>query len=156
MQDRVLGMLIFVPVAIIVLLLLAMYLVDFLEEDPVNPVGSIPKIIMDHEGNETIVTVKAVGERRYDAMHINYTAGNETQNLSAFNRYVLDAGINHTIFVLNITVIRGNDHYLYNCSVSVELVEGEPVYFWIQEEGDEISERHRSPFKTLAEWREIK
>jgi hypothetical protein len=149
-------MVIFVPVAIIVLLVVAMVLIDYLEEDPVNPVGSIPKIIFDHDGNETVITVKAVGERRYDAIHINYTAGNLTQNLSAFQRYVLDTGINQSVFLLNITVVRGNDHYLFNGSVQVEIVEGEPVYFWIMEEDDNQHDRHRSPYKTLAEWREIK
>ncbi len=149
-------MLIFIPVAIIVLLVLAMALLDYLEEDPVNPVGAIPKVIMDRHGNETIITVKAVGERRYDAIHINYTDDDGSHNLSAFDRYVLDTAINHSEFILNITVLRGNDHYFYNCSVQVEVVPEEPVYLWVMEEGDQEHTRHRSPFKTLAEWREVK
>lgn len=156
MQDKILGLLIFVPVAIIVLLVLSMVLLDYLEEDPVNPVGAIPKVIFDHHGNETIITVKAVGERRYDAIHINFTAGNETHSSSAFNRYVLDASINVSQFLLNITVIRGEDHYMYNGSIVVDTPPEEPVYFWIQEEGDDEHSRHRSPHKTLAERREIK
>lgn len=149
-------MLIIVPVAIIVMLVLAMVLIDYLEEDPVNPVGAIPKVIIDHYGNETIVTVKAVGERRYDAIHINYTVGNVTHNLSAFNRYVLDTGINGSTFLLNITVLNGDDHYIYNCSVQVEMLPHEPVHFWVMEEQDDEHARHRSPFKTLAEWRDVK
>lgn len=156
MRDRVMGLLIFVPVAIIIMLVLTMALMDYLEEDPVNPVGAIPKVIIDHHGNETIVTVKAVGERRYDAIHINYTAGNETHNNSVFQRYVLDTSINYTSFLLNITVLRGNDHYIYNCSVQVEMLPEEPVAFWIMEEEDDEHTRHRSPFKTLAEWRDVK
>ncbi len=156
MQDRVLGMLIFVPVALIVLLLGAMVLLDYLDEDPVNPVGAIPKVIIDHDGNQTLVTVKAVGERKYDAIHINYTVGSETVNNSVINRYVLDATIDADEFILNITVLRGNDHYLYNCSVQVESLPQEPVHLWIMEEGDDEHTSHRTPFKTLAEWREIK
>lgn len=156
MQDRVLGLLIFVPVALIVLLLGAMVLIDYLEEDPVNPVGAIPKVIIDHVGNNTLVTVKAVGERRYDAIHINYTVGTETVTSSVIDRYVLDASIEATEFILNITVLRGDDHYLYNCSVQVENLPQEPVHLWIMEEGDDEHSRHRSPYKTLAEWREIK
>ena len=156
MQDRVLGLLIFTPVAIIVLLVGSMVLIDYLEEDPVNPVGSIPKVIIDHIGNETLVTVKAVGERRYDAIHINFTVGDMTYNNSVEDRYVLDATTNGTAFLLNITVLRGNDHYLYNCSVQVEMLPQEPVHFYIMEEGDDEHSSHRSPFKTLAEWREIK
>jgi hypothetical protein len=156
MQDKVLGMLIFVPVAIIVLLVLAMALIDFLEQEPVNPVGSIPKVIIDHHENETVVTVKAVGEHRYDAIHINYTVGDGTHNRSAFDRYVLDTSINQTEFVLNITVLRGQDQYIYNCSVQVEALPEEPIYVWVMEEDDVEHSRHRNPFKTLAEWREIK
>ena len=149
-------MLVLVPVAIIVILVLAMALIDYMEEDPVNPVGSIPKVILDHHENETIVTVKAVGERRYDAIHINYTAGNVSRNLSAHDRYVLDTSINRTEFVLNITVVLGEDHYFYNCSVQVEALPREPVILWIMEEGAMEHTQHRSPFKTLAEWREVK
>jgi hypothetical protein len=149
-------MVIFVPVALIVLLVMAMVLLDYLEEDPVNPVGSIPKVTIDHYGNETIITVKAVGERRYDAIHINYTADNQTHNKSAFDRYVLDAAVNQTTFLINITVIRGDDHYLFNCSVEIETEDNQPDYIWIMEEGDDSHTRHRSPYKTLAEWREIK
>jgi hypothetical protein len=156
MQDKVLGMIIFVPVAIIVLLVLAMVLLDYLEEDPVNPVGSIPKVIFDHHGNETIITVKAVGERRYDAIHINYTVDNQTHNLSVTNRYVLDTGIGNDTFIVNITVIRGNDHYIYNCTVKVEEAVGQTVYLLVQEEDDAQFTRHRSPYRTLAEWREMK
>ncbi len=148
-------MLIFVPVAIIVLLVLAMALLDFLEEEPVNPVGSIPKVILDHHNNETIVTVKAVGEHRYDAIHINYTVGNETHNKSAFDRYVLDTNITETEFLLNITVLRGTDLYIYNCSVQVETLPQQPTYIWVMEEEQEEHTRHRTPFKTLAEWREL-
>jgi hypothetical protein len=156
MHDRVLGLVIFVPVAIIVLLILSMALIDYIEEDPVNPVGSIPKVILDHHDNETIVTVKAVGERRYDAIHINHTVANESHNLSVFNRYVLDTTINSSVFVLNITVIRGTDHYLYNCSVQVNMNPNDPDRFLIREEEDEVYSPHRSPFKTIAEWREVK
>ena len=156
MQDKVLGFLIIVPVAIIVLLVLAMVLLDYLDEDPVNPVGAIPKVIFDHHGNETIITVKAVGERRYDAIHINYTVGNEIHSSSVFNRYVLDAAINVSTFYLNITVIRGEDHYFYNGSIIVDNLPDEAVYFRIQEEDDDEHDRHRSPYKTLAEWRDIK
>lgn len=149
-------MLIFVPVAIIVILVLAMALIEYMEEDPVNPVGSIPKVILDHHENETIVTVKAVGESRYDAIHINYTAGNRSENLSAIDRYVLDTSIDRTEFILNITVLMGGDHYFYNCSVQVEALPKEPASFWIMEEGAIEHTQHRSPFKTLAEWREVK
>jgi hypothetical protein len=156
MQDRVLGLLIFVPVAIIVLLVLTMALLDFLEEEPINPVGSIPKVILDHHQNDTLVTVKAVGEYRYDAIYINYTVGNETHNLSAIDRYVLDAAITGRDFMLNITVFRGTDQYIFNCSVQVDVLPNEPVYLWIKEEGDGEHTRHRSPYRTLAEWREVK
>ena len=156
MQDRVLGLVIFVPVGIIVLLVLSMALIDYIEEDPVNPVGSIPKVILDHQDNETIVTVKAVGERRYDAIHINHTVGNESHNLSVVNRYVLDTTINSSVFVLNITVIRGADHYVYNCSVQVNMNLDDPDRFLVKEEEDDGYSTHRSPFKTIAEWRDVK
>jgi hypothetical protein len=155
MQDRVLGLVIFVPVALIVLLVLAMALIDYIDEDPVNPVGSIPKVILDHQDNETIVTVKAVGERRYDAIHINHTVGDEVHNLSVANRYVLDTTINSSVFVLNVTVIRGTDHYFFNCSVQVNLNPDDPDRFLIREEEDDEFSTHRSPFKTIAEWREV-
>lgn len=149
-------MLVFVPVAIIVLLVLTMALLDYLEEEPNNPVGSIPKVIIDHHENETIVTVKAVGETRYDTININYTVGNETHNLSAHNRYVLDTNITAREFELNITVMRGSDQYIYNCSVEVDAVPNEPTYVWVMEENQSAHSRHRVPFRTLAEWREVK
>ncbi len=156
MQDRVLAALIFVPVAIIVMLIGTMVLVDYLEQEPRNPVGEIPMVILDHAGNETLVTVMAVGEHRYDAIYVNYTAGNRTEVISAHDRYVLDANVSEPEFVLNVTVWAGENMYMFNCSVFLELLPDEPVYVWIVEEGETDLSRHRTPYKVLAEWREVK
>jgi hypothetical protein len=156
MQDRVLASVIFVPVVIIVLLVSTMILLGYVEEEPSNPVSRIPKVIMDHVGNDTLITVKAVGDHRYDEIHINFTSGNDTHSVSAIHRYVLDASIPGAVFMLNITVHSGEDHYFFNASVQVEILSNQPVYLWIKEEDDDEHTRHRSPYKTLAEWRDIK
>lgn len=156
MQDRVLAALIFVPVTIIVMLIGVMVVMDYLEQEPRNPVGEIPKVILDHSGNETLVTVKAVGEHKYDSIYINYTVGNRTEVVSAQDRYVLDANVSEPEFVLNITVWAGENQYMYNCTVYLEMRPDEPVYVWIVDEGDTDLSRHRTPYEVLAEWREVK
>jgi len=155
MQDRVLAALIVVPVTIIVMLIGTMVMVDYLEQEPRNPVGEIPKVILDHVGNETLVTVKSVGERRYDAIYINYTIDNRTFVVSAFDRYVLDANVSEPGFKLNVTVWAGENLYIFNCSVYLEKLPDEPVYIWIVDEGETDLSRHRTPYKVLAEWRDV-
>lgn len=155
MQDRMVVYILFVPVSIIILLLMAMVLLDLADEEPSNPIGKIPQIIFDQSGGETIVTVIAVGKHRYDAIHMNYTAENVTHDSSAMDRYTMDVNISAAFFQLNVTVITGDDHYMLNCTVEVEKLQSGTVYLWIQEEDDSDPSRHHLPYTILAEWREI-
>jgi len=154
-EDRVIAAIIAVPVVLIIVLVGTMALLGYLEQRPPNPVGSISKVVLDHVGRETLVTVKSVGEWRYDSIHINYTVGGETHNTSAFNRYVLDANVSGIEFVLNVTVILEEDHYMFNCTVEVQYVSATDVRLWIQEEGDDSPDLHRLPYTVLMEWRDI-
>ncbi|MCK4969355.1 MAG: hypothetical protein KAS77_02470 [Thermoplasmata archaeon] len=155
MQDSILGYVLFVPVAIIVLLILAMVALEYTEQDPRNPIGTIPKVVLDHVENSTLVTVVSVGVHRYDSIHINYTVGEEDFFVNATNRYTLDTNISGQFFTLNITVITENDHYMYNCTVRVAIESPDSVYLWVQVEGDDEAERHRIPYTLLAEWRDM-
>ena len=155
MHDSILGYVLFVPVAIIVLLILAMVALEYTEQDPHNPIGAIPKVILDHVDNSTLVTVVSVGEHRYDSIHINYTVDDEDFFVNATNRYTLDTNISAHLFTLNITVITEDDHYMYNCTVRVAIESPDNVYLWIQVEGDDEAVRHRAPYTLLAEWRDI-
>ncbi len=155
MQDSILGYVLFVPVAIIVLLILAMVALEYTEQDPRNPIGAIPKVVLDHVENSTLVTVVSVGVHRYDSIHINYTVGEEDFFVNATNRYTLDTNISGQFFTLNITVITENDHYMYNCTVRVAIESPDSVYLWVQVEGDDEAERHRIPYTLLAEWRDM-
>ena len=156
MHDRVLASMIVVPVTIVVLLVLSMVLIDYWYEESPNPLDVLPKVIFDHVQNETLVTVMGVGEQRYDAIHINYTVGNATHNLSAVDRYSLDTNISEASFVLNVTAVLRGDHYMLNCTIEVDISDVEHTYFWIQEEEDSSPARHRSPFTILAEWRDMR
>ncbi len=155
MQDSIVAYIIIVPVTIIALLILAMFLLEYAEQEPVNPIGAIPKVIFDHADNATLISVVSVGEQRYDAIHINYTVGNSTINNSAFNRYTLDTNISEDFFTLNVTVLLEGDHYMLNCTIRVERLPPEEVYIWILEEGDDEAARHRVPYRLLAEWRDM-
>ena len=155
MHDSLFGYVLFVPVAIIVLLILAMVALEYTEQDPHNPIGAIPKVIMDYVDDSTLVTVVSVGEHRYDAIHINYTIDDEDFFVNATNRYTLDTNISGELFNLNITVITEDDYYMYNCTVRVAIEPPDDVFFWILEEGDDEAVRHRVPYKLLAEWRDI-
>ena len=154
MHDRVLASLIFVPVAIIVLLILAMIAVDIYRESP-NPLEKIPKVIMDFVDNETVVSVIAVGEVRYDEIHINYTVEDHTFTSSVYKRYSLDVGIAQRHFTVNVTAKEGSDVYMFNATVGVDLSNPSHPYFDVREEGDSGSSRHRSPYTTLAQWRDL-
>lgn len=156
MQDRVLASMIVVPVTIVILLVLSMVLIDYWYEESPNPLDVLPKVIFDRVDNATLVTVLGVGGQRYDAIHINYTVGNATHNLSATHRYSLDVNVSENLFMLNVTAILKGDHYMLNCTVEVDLAEPEHTYFWIQEEQDSNPARHRSPFTILAEWRDLR
>jgi hypothetical protein len=151
MQDKVLYLLIAVPVIFIIMILATMMWVS----GPGNPIASIPKVIFDNTDGETIVTVSGVGEKMYDTIFINYTVGNETINVSGSNRYFLDVNVSAESFTLNVTAISGDDHYMLNCTVRVETVSSNDPYLWIQEEEDNSASRHRSPYTILAEWRDI-
>ena len=155
MQDRVYLLLIIVPVVFIILILATMLFVTSMNGGPSNPIASIPKVIFDNKDGETRVTVMGVGEQRYDAIYINYTVGNETFSVQGLNRYALDANISDVSFVLNITAISEEDHYMLNCTVKIEQVPPDTTYIWIQEEEETSLSRHRSPYTILAEWREI-
>ncbi len=155
MQDSILGYVLFVPVAIIVLLILAMVALEYTEQDPRNPIGAIPKVVLDHVENSTLVTVVSVGVHRYDSIHINYTVGEEDFFVNATNRYTLDTNITGQLFTLNITVITEDDHYVYNCTVRVAIEPPDNVFLWILVEGDDEAERHRIPYTLLAEWRDM-
>ena len=155
MQDSILGYVLFVPVAIIVLLILAMVALEYTEQDPRNPIGVIPKVVLDHVDNSTLVTIVPVGVHRYDMIHINYTVGDEDFFVNATNRYTLDTNISGQLFTLNITVITEGDHYMYNCTVRVAMEPPASVFLWILSEGDDEAERHRVPYTVLAEWRDM-
>ena len=155
MHDSILGYVLFVPVAIIVLLIVAMVALEYYEQDPRNPIGAIPKVILDYMDDSTLVTVVSVGEHRYDAIHINYTVDNEAFFVNATNRYTLDTNISGEHFNLNITVITEDDHYIYNCTVWVAEESSGEKYFRILEEEDEEAERHKVPYTLLAEWRDM-
>lgn len=154
-EDRVLALLIGVPVVLIVVLVGTMALLNYLEEQPPNPVGSIPKVVFDHTDGGTLVTVKSVGERRYDAIFINYTVDGETYNSSAIDRYVLDVNVSQIEFMLNITVLLEGDHYMFNCTVEVHFVSASDVRLWIREEEDDRARLHRLPYTILMEWRDV-
>ncbi len=156
MNDRLVAPLLTVPVSIIILLLMVVVLLSLADREPSNPVGSIPKVIFDHDDGETLITVTAVGERRYDEIHINYTVGDEKRSVNATRRYSLDTNISATYFVLNVTVLLGDDHYMLNCTVEVEPVPSGNPYLRIQEEDDNSPTRHHSPYTILAEWRDVK
>lgn len=151
MQDKVLYLLIAVPVIFIILILATMMWVS----GPGNPIASIPKVIFDHTDGETIVTVVGVGEKMYDDIFINYTVGNETFNVSGSNRYALDVNVSAVVFTLNVTAISGEDTYMLNCTVRVETTSDDDPYLWIREEEDNSASRHRSPHTILAEWRDL-
>jgi hypothetical protein len=156
MHDRVLASMIVVPVTIVVLLVLSMVLLDYWYEESPNPLDVLPKVIIDRVDNATLVTVMGVGQQRYDAIHINYTVGNTTTNVSAPHRYSMDVNVSGANFVLNVTAILKGDHYMLNCTVEVDLTDIEHTYFWIQEEEDATPARHRSPYTILAEWRDMR
>jgi hypothetical protein len=156
MQDRLVASLITVPITIIILLLMTVVLLSLSDQEPSNPIGSIPKVIFDNTDEETVVTVLAVGGRRYDAIHINYTVGNETHHANATHRYSLDTNISAPSFTLNVTVLLGEDHYMLNCTVVTEVTTSGGVFLWIQEEDDDKATRHHSPYTILAEWRDVK
>jgi hypothetical protein len=155
MHDSILGYVLFVPVAIIVLLIAAMVVLEYTEQDPHNPIGAIPKVTLDFVDDATLVTVVSVGVHRYDAIHINYSVGDEDFFVNATNRYTLDANISGQLFGLNITVITGEDHYMFNCTVRVALEPPDNVYLWVLEEDEDEAVRHRVPYTLLAEWRDM-
>ena len=154
-EDRVLAAIIAIPVLLIIVLVGTMALLGYLDQRPPNPVGSIPKVVFDHVEGETLITVKSVGEWRYDSIQINYTEGGVRQNSSVFNRYVLDANVSSIEFVLNVTVILEEDHYMFNCTVEVQYVSSTDVRLWIREEGDDSPDLHRLPYTVLMEWRNL-
>ena len=155
MQDSILTSLVTVPVAIMVLLIFAMFMLEYTDTQPRSPIGSIPKVIMDYVDNATVVTVVSVADYRYDAIIINYTIGNKTFSKSALGRYALDVSLTESLFNINVTAIWGSDYYMLNCTVEVEHTSGSSVYLWIREEGHSSSSKHRVPFTLLAEWRDV-
>lgn len=155
MQDNILGYVLFVPVAIIVLLIATMVALEYADQEPRNPIGAIPKVILDYVDDSTLVTIVSVGEQRYDAIHINYSVDDEDFFVNATNRYTLDTNISGQLFTLNITVITEEDHYMYNCTVRVVMEPPDNVYLWIVEEDEDEAVRHRIPYTVLAEWRDV-
>lgn len=155
MHDSILGYVLFVPVAIIVLLIVAMVALEYTEQDPHNPIGAIPRVTLDFVDDSTLVTVVSVGEQRYDAIHINYSFDGEDFFVNGTNRYTLDTNISGQLFTLNITVITEDDHYIYNCTVRVAMEQPGSVYLWVLKEDDDEAFRHRVPYTLLAEWRDM-
>ncbi len=155
MHDNIFGYVLFVPVAIIVLLIVAMVALEYYEQDPRNPIGAIPKVILDHVDGSTLVTIVSVGEHRYEAIHINYTLDDEAFYVNATNRYTLATNISGDLFTLNITVITEDDHYIYNCTVRVKIESSGERYLEILEEDEDEAKRHGVPYTLLAEWRDM-
>jgi len=155
MHDNIFGYVLFVPVGIMILLIVAMVALEYYEQDPHNPIGAIPKVILDHVDDSTIVTIVSVGEHRYEAIHINYTVDDEDFFVNATDRYTLDANISAQAFTLNITVITKDDHYIYNCTVRVTVGSQGERYLLIQGEDDDEAVRHKVPYRLLAEWRDM-
>ena len=155
MHDNIVGYVLFVPVGIMILLIVAMVALEYYEQDPHNPISAIPKVILDHVDDSTLVTIVSVGEHRYEAIHINYTVDDEDFFVNATDRYTLDVNISHQSFTLNITVITENDHYIYNCTIKVMKGSKGESYLMIQEEGDDTAVRRKVPYRLLAEWRDM-
>ena len=154
MRDHLVTYLTFIPISIILLLMITVVVVNWGDDEPSNPVGEIPKVVLDHQNDEVIVTVVYFGNHIYDAIYINYTVGVEKFNVSAHTRYVLDANISAPFFTLNITVLSGPDHYMFNSTVQVEYKSGD-VRLLVQEEGQDKASDHSTPYTILAEWRDM-
>ena len=155
MNDHVVGYLLFVPVSIIIVLLMAMVLIGLSEEESSNPIDRIPKVVFDYVDGTMVISVMGFGEHRYDAIHINYTADNHSANTSVEHRYAIDAVIPFDDFVLNVTAISGSDTYMLNCTVEVVRRPTGDLRLRIQEEDDNKASDHRFPYTLLAEWRDL-
>jgi hypothetical protein len=114
----------------------------------------IPKIIMDYVDNQTVVTVMALGEHRYDHIYVNHTTHEGSFNNSSSHRYAMVVPIQDTSYALNVTVLDKRDLYMLNCTVRVDLADPAKPLFWVREERQTKESDHASPYTVVLEWRE--
>jgi hypothetical protein len=116
------------------------------------PLAKIPNVILDYVDNQTVVTVMAMAEHRYDEIIVNYTVDGNQINSSALHRYAMVVPVNASSFVLNITIYDGLDIYTLNTTVRLDLTGSPLPSYWVQEEGVPKESNHESPYTMLAEW----
>jgi len=114
----------------------------------------IPKVIMDHVDNQTVITVMALGEHRYDRIYVNHTTHEGSFNNSSVHRYAMVVPIKDASFTLNVTVLDKRDVYMLNCTVRLDLANPERPVFWVREERQTKESDHDSPYTVVLEWRE--
>lgn len=94
-------------VAVLSVIVVSMGVMGCVKPDPDmdSPIGSIPKIIVDHVEDETKVDVKGLDDHRYSSISIRVFRGNDTYlNLSEENVFTQHAVFSQKEFTLNITV----------------------------------------------------
>ena len=116
------------------------------------PLAKIPKVIFDYTDNQTVITVMAMAEHRYDEMVVNCTMDGDHVDSSAVHRYALIVPVNASSFVLNVTIYDGPDIYTLNTTVRLDLSVPTSPSYWLQAEGASKESNHESPYTTLAEW----
>ena len=114
----------------------------------------IPKVILDYVDNQTVVTVMALGEYRYDSIYVNHTTGGGSFNNSSVHRYAMVVPVQDASFTLNVTVLDKRDVYMLNCTVRLDLVDPARPHFWVREERQTKENDHESPYTVVLEWRE--
>lgn len=114
----------------------------------------IPKVIMDFVDNQTVVTVMALGEHRYDRIYVNYTSHEGRFNNSSVHMYAMVVPIRDASFTLNITVLDKRDIYMLNCTVRLDIADSANPLFWVREEAQTRESDHASPYTVVLEWRE--
>jgi len=113
----------------------------------------IPKVIMDYVDNQTVVTVMALGEHRYDRIWVNHTTQQGSFNNTSVHRYAMVVPIQDASFTLNVTVLDKRDVYMLNCTVRLDLVDPVKPHFWVREEQETKEGDHDSPYTVVLEWR---
>lgn len=114
----------------------------------------IPKVIMDYVDNQTVITVMALGEHRYDRIFVNHTTQGGSFNNSSSHRYAMVVPIEDASFTLNVTVLDRRDVYMLNCTVRLDLASPSKPVFWVREERQAKESDHDSPYTVVLEWRE--
>jgi len=117
-------------------------------------VTKIPKVIMDYVDNQTVVTVMALGEHRYDRIYVNHSSDSGRFNNSSVHRYAMVVPIEEPTFALNITVLDKRDVYMLNCTVRLDISNPSKPLFWVREEDQTRESDHASPYTVVLEWRE--